>query len=90
METKTPPTVLTLTEIKESLGAEKLRFMPSQEVDEHGLPRRGTVYFGNEKIGLIKKGLTPQQLLEAGEAEIVAVKHPVIGWVFTFRAGVEI
>ena len=50
METKTPAVVLTLTEIKESLGAEKLRFVPSA----------------------------------------AAVKHPDIGWVFTFGTGVEI
>lgn len=85
-----PLTVLTLTEIKESLGAHKLRFVPSEKKDEHGQPLRGTVYYGNEKVGLIKKGLTPEELFEAGEAQIVAVKHPDIGWVFCFRTGVEI
>lgn len=78
-------TVLTLTEIKESLGAEKLRFVDSQKADT-----RGTVYYGTEKIGLIKSGLTAQQLADKGESCIVAVKHPVIGWVFTFGTGVEI
>jgi hypothetical protein len=85
METKTPPTVLTLTEIKESYGAETLRFVNSAKADT-----RGTVYLGAEKVGLIKLGLTAQELADKGEAEIVAVKHPVIGWVFTFRTGVEI
>ncbi len=81
--------ILTLQEIKEALGAENLRVVDSKNVDDSGVPCRGTVYHGNQKIGLVKKGLKYADLKEE-EQHVVAVKNEELGWVFTIRSGGEL
>ena len=78
--------LLTLAEIKESLGASELRVVDSNNMDENGEPLRGTVYHGNTKLGIVKKGLTAKDLKE-NDSYVVAVKNPELGWVFTVRKG---
>ena len=79
--------ILTLQEIKDALGADSLRVVDSKNVDEtDGTALRGTVYHGDEKIGLVKKGLKYADL-KREEEHVVAVKNDKLGWVFTIRGG---
>lgn len=92
--TKKELEVLTLTEIKETLGAEGFKVVPSKEVDEFGKALRATVYHGKEKLGLVKKGITPEELLKNSE-KVVAVRTITkagvdLGWVFTIDESVVI
>ena len=74
--------VITLVELKETLGATALKFVDSAKADT-----RGTVYYGNTKVGIIKKGLLVKDLVAAGETQISAVHNQEIGWVFTIGSG---
>lgn len=76
--------VLSLTEIKDLLSVVEFDVVDSK------IGKRGTVYAGQDKIGLVKEGLTAKDLIEKRD-QVVAVYHEETSqWIFTHRSSVKL
>jgi hypothetical protein len=73
--------ILKLIEIKDMLGVAEFDVVDSK------VGKRSSVYAGDERIGLVREGLTAKDLVD-NKDKVVAIMHEETGkWIFTIRSG---